>query len=115
MYVRVVEEQSLRKLTRLLERDPHARVLRSTLQRSNGGWVIAFTVERSRKQRRARRPHAVVGVDLGLARLAPLSTGHIAQNSKPLRAALRALRRLQRQLDRQRRANNLPTTSPMDA
>jgi transposase len=99
-------KESLRKLTRLFDRDPTARILRSTVQRANGGWVIAFTVERSPKQRRARKPRAAVGVDLGLARLATLSTGQVAANSQPLKNALRALRRLQRQLDRQRRANN---------
>ena len=45
-------------------------------------------------------------MDVGLARLATLSTGHVAGNSRPLQAELRRLRRLQRQLDRQRRANN---------
>jgi len=99
-------KESLRKLTRLLDRDQNARILRSTVQRTNGGWVISFTVERSCKQRRARKPHAAVGVDLGLARLATLSTGQAATNSQPLKNALSALRRLQRQLDRQRRANN---------
>jgi putative transposase len=103
---RIRTKESLCKLTRLLERDPQARILRSTVQRANGGWVISFTVECSAKQRRARRPRATVGVDLGLARLATLSTGHAADNSKPLRTALRTLRRLQRQLDRQRRASN---------
>jgi putative transposase len=97
----------LRKLVRLLERDSQARIVRSTVQRVNGGWVISFTVRRSPKQRRARRPDAAVGVDVGLARLATLSTGHVAENSRPLRAELRRLRRLHRQLDRQRRANNL--------
>jgi putative transposase len=99
-------KESMRKLARLLDADPHARVIRSTVQRVNGGWVISFTVQRSAKQRRARNPNAVVGVDVGLSRLATLSTGHVAANSRPLRASLRALRRLQRQLDRQRRANN---------
>jgi putative transposase len=99
-------DESLRKLTRLLVADPQARVLRSTVQRTNGGWVISFTVQRSAKDRRARQPRAAVGVDLGLARLATLSTGQVAANSRPLQASLRALRRLQRQLDRQRRANN---------
>jgi len=99
-------KESMRKLTRLLEHDPQARVMRSTVQRVNGGWVISFTVQRSAKQRRARQPAASVGVDLGLARLATLSTGHVAPNSRPLQAELRQLRRLQRQLDRQRRANN---------
>jgi putative transposase len=99
-------KESLRKLMRLLDRDPGARVLRSTVQRTTGGWVISFTVERSPKARRARRPDAVLGVDVGLSRLATLSTGQAAANSRPLRAALGKLRRLQRQLDRQRRAAN---------
>jgi hypothetical protein len=76
------------------------------VQRTNGGWVISFTVQRSPKARRARRRVAVVGVDVGLARLATLSTGDQYANGRPLEAALRSLRRLQRQLDRQRRANN---------
>ena len=99
-------KESMRKLVRLLERDEHARVLRSTVQRMNGGWVISFTVERSAKARRAQRPDAVVGVDVGLARLATLSTGQTAANSRPLQAVLSKLRRSQRQLDRQRRAAN---------
>jgi len=99
-------KESLRKLTRLLSTDPHARVLRSTVQRTSGAWVISFTVRRSPKARRARRPKAAVGVDVGLARLATPSTGHAAANARPLQASLRSLRRLQRRLDRQRRANN---------
>ncbi len=43
---------------------------------------------------------------MGLARLATLSTGHVVGNGRPLQAALRTLRRLQRRLERQRRANN---------
>src|SRR5919198_2040576 len=35
-------KESMRKLTRLLASDPNARVLRSTVQRANGGWVISF-------------------------------------------------------------------------
>jgi len=80
--------------------------MRSTVQRINGGWVISFTVRRSSKRRRAREQRAVAGVDVGLSRLATLSTGATARNSVPLQASLRSLRRLQRQLDRQRRANN---------
>jgi putative transposase len=100
-------KESMRKLRRLLERDENARVLRSTVQRTSGGWVISFSVERSEKGRRARRPSAVVGVDLGVARLATLSTGQAAPSSRrPLQAARVKLRRLQRQLDRQRRAAN---------
>ena len=99
-------KESLRKLARVLATDPHARVMRSTVQRTNGGWVISFNVERSPKCRTARRPGAAVGVDVGLSRLATLSSGDSAANSRPLQVSLRTLRRLQRQLDRQRRANN---------
>ncbi|MGZ4268325.1 MAG: helix-turn-helix domain-containing protein, partial [Solirubrobacteraceae bacterium] len=77
-------KESLRKLTRLLAGDPNARIMRSTVQRSNGGWVVSFTVQRSTKQRRARKPNAAVGVDVGLSRLATLSTGQVAANSRPL-------------------------------
>jgi putative transposase len=99
-------KESLRKLTRLLAADPEARIMRSTVQRSNGAWFISFTVQRSPKARQARRPNAVGAADVGLARLATLSTGHSAANGRPLQSALRVLRRLQRSLDRQRRASN---------
>jgi putative transposase len=99
-------KESMRKLVRLLADDERARVLRSTVQRTNGGWVVSFTVERSPKVRAARCPLAAVGVDVGLARLATLSSGEVAANSRPLQAVLGKLARLQRQLDRQRRAAN---------
>jgi transposase len=78
-------KESMRKLMRLLATDPEARVMRATVQQVNGGWVISFTVQRSPKRRRARRSNAVVGVDVGLVRLATLSTGHVAENCRPLR------------------------------
>jgi putative transposase len=99
-------KESLRKLVRLLERDGNARVLRSTVQRTNGGWIISFTVERSPKPRRPRRSNTVVGLDVGLVRLATLSTGQTARNSQPLQMALGKMRRLHVKLDRQRRATN---------
>jgi putative transposase len=100
-------KERTRKLRRLLERDPKARILRGTITRSaTGRWSISFQVERSGKRRRPRRPTACAGVDLGLERLATLSTGQAVANSEPLANALRRLRRLQRRLDRQRRANN---------
>ena len=99
-------KERLSKLIRLLERDQEARILRATVSRSGSNWYVSFTVERSGKRRRARRPDAAVGVDVGLARLATLSTGATVANARPLEEALRRLGRLQRQLDRQRRANN---------
>jgi putative transposase len=44
-------KESMRKLIRLLGADPRARVLRSTVQRAGGGWVMSFTVERGRRAR----------------------------------------------------------------
>jgi putative transposase len=102
--VRAKERMS--KLIRLLERDERARIMRATVSRSGASWYVSFTVERSAKQRRARRPNATVGVDLGLTRRATLSAGPPFENARPLKEALRKLRRLQRQLDRQQRANN---------
>jgi len=99
-------KESMRKLMRLLARDERSRVLRSTVQRTNGGWAISFTVQRSTKQRQACKPLAVVGVDIGLSRLATMSNGQVAANSRPLQSVQAKLRRLQRQLDRQRRAAN---------
>jgi putative transposase len=94
------------KLLRLLERDAHARIKRATVQRRGSKWYVSFTVARSPKRRHARRPNTVVGVDVGLRHLATLSTGEQVENLRPLQASLRRLRRLQRRLDRQRRANN---------
>lgn len=102
----VRSKERLTKLARLLRDDPQARVLRSTVSRRNGKWFISFTVARSPKERRARRLNTAVGVDVGLAHLATLSTGDTFENARPLQGALRKLRRLQRQLDRQRRAAN---------
>jgi putative transposase len=102
----VRSKERMTKLLRLLERDEHARILRSTLSCKGDSCYISFTVERSAKPRRARRPNAAVGMDAGVARLATLSTGKAFANTRPLQYALRKLQRLQRQLDRQRRACN---------
>jgi putative transposase len=99
-------KERMSKLIRLLERDERARIVRATVSRSGSHWYVSFAVERSPKRRRARRSEAAVGVDVGLTRLATLSTGELFANGRPLQQALRTLRRLQQQLDRQRRANN---------
>jgi putative transposase len=94
------------KLQRLLARDEQARIKRATVQKQGSKWYVSFTVMRSPKQRRARRPNTVVGVDVGIRQLATFSTGERVENLRPLQADLRRLRRLQRSLDRQRRATN---------
>jgi putative transposase len=99
-------KERMSKLIRLLERDERARIMRATVSRSGAAWYVSFTVERPPKQRRAQHPRAAVGVDVGLSRLATLSTGELFNNVRPLQEALRRLRRLQRRLERQRRACN---------
>jgi putative transposase len=94
------------KLLRLLERDPRARIKRATVQRRGSKWHVSFTVARSPKRRRPRRPHTAVGVDVGLRHLATLSTGTRVENLRPLQVSPRRLGRAQRRLDRQRRASN---------
>jgi transposase len=79
----VRSRERLTKLNRLLERDPHARIVRATLTRAREGrWAVSFTVERSPKRRRARQHDAAVGVDLGLRKLAVLSTGQEVENPR---------------------------------
>jgi putative transposase len=102
----VRSKERLTKLVRLLATDPRARIVRATVVRGARSWFISFQVERSPKQRSVRRPQAAVGVDLGLRRRATLSTGATLENLRPLEAALRRLRRMQRRLERQRRAAN---------
>jgi putative transposase len=102
----VKTKESMRKLRRLLAHDASARIVRATVKRGHGGWIVSFTVERSPKRRRARRPRSVVGVDLGVSKLATLSTGEVVPNGRPLQTAFKRVRRLERQVDRQRRMAN---------
>ena len=71
-----------------------------TIKLHAGKWFAAFLVESEvlPLQKAARKPS--VGVDLGIAQLAVLSTGERIENPKPLRRQLRLLRRRQRQVSR---------------
>lgn len=68
-----------------------------------GQWWLSISVDVEHKQTCGA---GAVGVDLGVKYLAVTSDGQVADNPRPLRKALRKLRRVQRKLDRQRRANN---------
>jgi transposase len=80
----VPSKERMSKLIRLLARDEQARILRATLSHKGTRWYISFAVERSPKQRCARRLDAVVDVDLGLTRLATTSAGQVFANAMPL-------------------------------
>jgi putative transposase len=109
---RIKTHESTRKLARRIEAGT-ARVLSATVRREAGRWFVAFTCEVHRAERVPGRPHAVVGVDVGVRRLAVLSTGELVDNPRHLIAAMRKLRRLARRTSRRqgpdRRAGQRPS------
>jgi putative transposase len=102
-HVRTHEPTS--KLQRRLDAG-QARILSATLSREGGRWFCSLCCEVQRGD--PVRPPAgePVGVDVGVRHLAVLSTGEQVSNPRALQGAQRRLRRYQRKLDRQRRANN---------
>jgi len=96
---RIKTHESTRKLARRLEAGT-ARVLSATVRREAGRWYCAFTVEVHRTQATPARPAQAVGVDVGIATLAVLSTGECVPNPGHLTKALRGLRKTSRTLSR---------------
>lgn len=68
-----------------------ARILSATCRFEKGRWFVAFTVEAMPSPTSPRHPDAVIGVDLGVARLAVLSDGTMIENPKHYAAARRRL------------------------
>jgi transposase len=93
--------ESTRKLARRIEQGT-GRILAATISQQGGRWFVSFTCQVHRAQRHPRRPAASVGVDVGVRHLAVLSSGKAVANPRPLAAELRNLRRMSRQLARQR-------------
>jgi putative transposase len=96
---RIRTHESTRKLARRIEQGT-ARILSATISQGAGRWSVSFTCQVERATRSPRRPDAVVGVDVGIRHLAVLSSGRQVPNPAPLAAALRTLRRRNRQLAR---------------
>lgn len=69
-----------------------------------GYWWVSIQVEMNQEPPIHEGP--AVGIDLGIKYLAVTSDGELFDNPKALGKAQKKLRRLQRKLDRQRRANN---------
>ncbi|MFC0007930.1 IS607 family element RNA-guided endonuclease TnpB [Micromonospora siamensis] len=91
--------ESARKLARRLDNGT-ARIMSATLRRDGSRWHVAFCVEVQRADCRPRRPGSVVGVDLGVKRLAVLSTGELVPNPRHLVTAQQRMRALGRALAR---------------
>jgi len=75
------------------------RVLSVTVSRMADGWYAAILVE-TEDRLRATADNGAVGVDLGVADFAALSTGEIVPSLKPHRAEHARLRRLGKSLSR---------------
>ena len=103
--------ESTRRLARKVEAGT-ARIRSATLSWQRGRWHVAFSVELSDPDPPARAGGRVVGVDLGITSLAVLSTGQVVPNPRHLDAALRALRRTQRQAARRRGPDRRTRTVP---
>ncbi|MFI0350898.1 IS607 family element RNA-guided endonuclease TnpB [Actinomadura sp. 9N407] len=91
--------ESTRKLARHLERGT-GRILAATVRYQGGRWLVSFTCQIDRADRTPAHPDAVVGVDLGVKELAVLSTGQVIPNPRHHAAALRKLRKLNKELAR---------------
>ncbi|QGN50755.1 IS200/IS605 family element transposase accessory protein TnpB [Micromonospora sp. WMMC415] len=91
--------ESARKLARRLAAGT-ARILSATVRRDGHRWYVSFTCQVERARRTPTCPDATVGVDLGVRRLAALSTGEPVPNPQHLDAALRKIRRISRGLSR---------------
>jgi putative transposase len=91
--------ESTRKLARRLEQGT-ARVLAATISRTADRWYVSFTVEVQRHLPAGNGRTSVVGVDVGIRRLAVLPNGAMIANPNALKHSLRTLRRLNRELHR---------------
>jgi len=80
------------------------RLLGGRISYRQGHWWLSIQVEIAHET--PAHEGGAVGVDLGIKLLAKTSDGQEFENPKALKAALAKLRRYQRKLDRQRRANN---------
>lgn len=83
----------------------NAKILSATVSRDSTRWFCSFCCQVNRNAA-VPRTRECVGVDVGVRHLAVLSSGERIENPRGFEGSRRRLRRLQRQLDRQRRSNN---------
>ncbi len=83
---------------------PHTTTTKLTISQTAGDWYISCSYQISPEI--TSKEHDYVGVDVGIKKLAILSTGVIFVNPKALKKAQKSLTRLQRQLARKVRGSN---------
>ena len=76
------------------------KVICATVSRTADRWFVSISVETDMPTVPCENQARTVGVDLGVKRLATLSDGTCVDGPKPLRSALKRLRRLSRRLHR---------------
>ncbi|WP_328414212.1 IS607 family element RNA-guided endonuclease TnpB [Micromonospora sp. NBC_00389] len=99
---RIRSHESTRKLSRRVQAGT-AKILSATITEAAGRWFCSFQVAARRTVGRpthAPRSGRVVGVDVGIKRLAVLSTGEMVPNPAPFKAALKKLAKAQRRAAR---------------
>src|SRR5262249_26162222 len=96
---RIKTHESTRKLARRLEAGT-ARIMSAIVRREGHRWYCACTVRVHRARTTPRRPHDRVGVDVGVAALAVLSTGQCVPNPRHLGRSLGKLRTAARAMSR---------------
>jgi len=96
-------EETVKLLTRLEAGE--ARILTATISREADRWFCSFTCEVKRELVKANGHADVVGVDLGVLRLATLSTGEMEPGAGALKRSGRKLGRLQRRASRRKKGS----------
>jgi transposase, IS605 OrfB family, central region len=84
------------RLTESLRFD--GKILGARISESAGRWFVSIQVELPESPHCQSESQAIVGVDLGISRLATLSTGEYVEGPRPFRRLKRRLKRLQRGL-----------------
>jgi putative transposase len=88
----------LKERNYLPKESDHVRILSATVSEKAGRWFVSLLVEEARTIPKNFGP--VVGVDLGINRLATISNGITYDNPRALKRFERKLKRLQRMLSR---------------
>ncbi|QUV81195.1 transposase [Chloracidobacterium sp. D] len=81
------------------------KIMSATVSRTADRWFVSITVDTDDPPRRPAENQGVVGVDVGVAALATLSTGETIPGPKPHTALLKRLRRLSRSLSRKQKGS----------
>ena len=82
------------------------KIMSATISRVADTWFVSLTVDTEEPPKRKAENQGVVGVDLGVASLATLSTGEKVVGPKPHKALLRRLRKLSRSLSRKQKGSS---------